>query len=99
MFVKTPNFLANSVLPATPCAINTPSVSKVVPSLNCTPSTLVSPLISCISLVSTFTLSALNSGAFSPLVKIVISFAIFIKSFVSDIAYSPLPNTETLLFL
>ena len=86
LFVIIPNFFANSVLPATPCAINNPSVFMVDPSLNLISSTLLSPFISAISFVSIFTLSALNSGAFSPFVSIVILSAIFISSFVSATA-------------
>ena len=84
--VITPSFFANSVPPATPWAIKTPFVSNIVPSFNFTFSTILSPQISSIPLVSIFTLSALNSGAFSPFVKIIISFTVLIKSFASEIA-------------
>lgn len=45
-FVIAPNFLANSVLPATPCATKTPLVFSLVPSSNFIFSTLCSPEIS-----------------------------------------------------
>lgn len=81
-----PNFLAISTVPATPSAINTPSVFNVELSLNLTSFTLFSPTISSIFFVITSTLLALISGDGPPFVRIVILFAIFIKSLVSEIA-------------
>lgn len=63
-----------------------PSVLRTFPFSNSTSSTLSIPLTSFILSVFVVTFSALNSGAIFPLVKIVIFFAIFIKSFVSEIA-------------
>ena len=85
-FTNAPIFLAKSVLPATPCATNTPSVFSFVPSSNSTASTLSFPSIATAFLFSISTFSALNSGIFLPFVKIVTWLTILIKSFVSAIA-------------
>ena len=88
-FVKIPSFFAKSAPPATPWAINMPSIFKFVPSLNSTFSNLSFPCISCISFVSTSTFCDLTCKlefSFFPFVSIVILFAKFINSFTSDIA-------------